>query len=264
LYLLDCLQIENHKATNLLRSISPLDERLRQDDEPSFERRKVKKRLSWLRHRFGEINRQEKIILRQLGQVTFEIQTRAKWTQIELERRQSQIELYNGFYGMQQALLNPESPTFTPQGYQIPNTSWTQGNGQKWQSRGKQQGREGNYRPATEKYFSYSSEFATECSPSDERISTDSNTTTDPLPNQHGSRECSMMHRSSSLNSAFEQLEVFPTNTTATSLPQARRLSLPSFPVPMVPGMNIWDFTPSEKDGDIQGLFKDGAQAEGS
>ncbi|KAE9371491.1 hypothetical protein N431DRAFT_508133 [Stipitochalara longipes BDJ] len=86
-YLLDCLQIENHKATELLRSLPPLEERLVQNDDPSFERRRVKKRLGWLRHQLVETNRQEKRMLARLGQVTFEIQTRERWTQIEFERR---------------------------------------------------------------------------------------------------------------------------------------------------------------------------------
>jgi len=263
-YLLDCLQIENCKATELLRSIAPLEERLMQNDEPASERKRVKKRLRWLRHRLDEITRQEKRILRRVGQVTFEIQMR-RCTQIESERRQREVELHSGFHGMQQIPLRAESPVFQPQGYQMPYTPWLTENWPQWQSRDGQEGCEGNYRlAAAGKYFLHSSELATKCFPSDKRSPDDITTTAGPSPDQRGSRRCSLMHRSSSLNDAAEQLEVFSTNTTAASGPQVKRLSLPSLAVLLTSGMNISELTPEKKDVSIHKNFKNRDQEPGS
>jgi hypothetical protein len=163
--------------------------------------------------------------------VTFEIQMRERCTQIESERRQREVELHSGFHGMQQIPLHAESPVFQPQGYQMPYTPWLTENWPQWQSRDGQEGCEGNYRlAAAGKYFLHSSELATKCFPSDKRSPDDITTTAGPSPDQRGSRICSLMHRSSSLNDAAEQLEVFSTNTTAASGPQVKRLSLPASP----------------------------------
>jgi hypothetical protein len=264
-YLLDCLQIENRKATELLRSIARLEERLMQNNEPSSERKRVKKRLRWLRHRLDEITRQEKRILRRVGQVTFEIQMRERYAQIEPESRQREVELYKGFHGMQQIPLHAESPVFQPQGYQMPYTPWPTENWSQWQSRDGQQGCEGNYRlAAAGKYFLHSSELATKSFPSDKRSPDDITTTAGPSPDQRGSRRCSLMHRSSSLNDTAEQLEVLSTNTTAASGPQVKPLSLPSLAVLLTSGMNISELTPEKKDVGIHKLSKNRNQEPGS
>jgi hypothetical protein len=264
-YLLDCLQIEKCKATELLRSIAPLEERPMQNDEPSSKRKRVKKRLRWLRHRVDEITRQEKRILRRVRQVTLEIQMRERCTQIESERRQCEVELYSGFHSMQQIPLHAESPVFQPQGYQMPYTPWPTENWPQWQSHDDQEGCEGNYRlAAAGKYFLHSSEHATKCFPSDKRSPDDITTTAGPSPDQRGSRRCSLMHRSSSLNDAVEQLEVFSTNTTAASGSQVKRLSLPSLAILLTSGMNISELTPEEKDVGIHNIFKNRDQEPGS
>jgi len=119
-YLLDCLQIQNRKATELLRSIPPLEERLIQNNSPSFERKRIRKRLGWLRQKLVETNRQEKRVLARLGQLTLEIQTRERWTQIDFERRQGEVERYHTRYGIHRSRLNPESAVFQPEGSQLP------------------------------------------------------------------------------------------------------------------------------------------------
>jgi hypothetical protein len=258
-YLLDCLQIENCKATELLRSIPSLEARLIGNNESFLQQRKIKKRLGWLRHRLVETIRQEKRILARLGKVTFEIQTRERWTQIEYEHRQREIKRHqnycNGLYGMQQTRLNPESLAFQPPGYQMPNIQWHPETWQQWQSRDGQEGWEGNYGPVAGKSSSNSSNLAAQCSPSDEVAPDDITTTLGHSPNQNEFRRCSLIHRSSSLNDTAEQLGVFSTSTIVASVPRVKRLSLPSLSVLLTPSPNIWAPTPDEKD--IQDICKD-------
>lgn len=229
-YLLDCLQIENRKATELLWSIPPLEEMLVQNDENSVERRYVKKRLGWLRHRLTETNRQEKRILGRLGLLAFEVQTRERWTQVEFERRQREVELYTGLFGMQQRPLNPESPAFQPMGYQVPDTPPASETWQQWQSRDGQKGCEGNYQPTTYASCSQSLELATDRSPSSEM--SPGNTTTRPGLSREPSKSprSHLMQRSSSLNDAAGGLKIFSTNTTFAYAHKDKRLSLSSLP----------------------------------
>jgi hypothetical protein len=110
LYLIDCLQSENHKATEFLRTIATLGEKLVEENDSFRGRKKAKKRLRWLRHRLNETNRQEKRVLAHLAQLTLEIQTTERRTQVEYERRQREVDQQQYFdgFGMQQTRLNPE------------------------------------------------------------------------------------------------------------------------------------------------------------
>ncbi|KAN0096444.1 hypothetical protein V8E51_015249 [Hyaloscypha variabilis] len=249
-YLLDCLQIENRRATELLRSIPPLEERLVQNDNRSIKRRKVKKRLGWLRHRLVETNRQEKRILARLGQVTFEIQTTERWTQIEFEHRQGEVESYHERYGVHHSQLNPESAVFQPQGSQLP---WAPEIWQQWQSRDGQIGCEGNYRPATEPSSALTKEFSRNVGISPDDVTQGATSSSDP----NRPHRTSSMRRSSSLDDAAEPLNVYSTNITAVPVPRVKRFSLPGSP-----GQNIWAPAQQERGVDIQRLSEDRAVTE--
>ena len=233
-YLLDCLQIENRKATELLLSIALLEERLAENNKSFFRPGKIKKRLGWLRGRLNEANRQERGILTRLGQVTLEIQTRERWTQIENERRMYEYELYqqyyHGFQGRQQTPLNPASPEFQPRGYHVCREPRPPVSCQQWEFYDGQEGSEGTYEPAAEKASSYPSDLAAQRSPSQEDAPDGLETI--PYPSLHREiRSVSLIHRSSSLNIAAEQLGVLSTNTATTLVPKVKRLSLPSLPI---------------------------------
>jgi len=264
-YLLDCLQIEDRKAKELLRSKTLLEERLAANNQSFFQRGKVKKRLGWLSGRLDETNRQERRILTRLGQVTMEIQTRERWNQIENERRQYEYELYqqyhHGLQGRQQTPLNPASPEFQPQGYHVCGKPWPPVSCQQWESCDIQEGSKGNYRSAAERTFSNSLDLAAQCSPSQHVASGDLETI--PCPSLHHEiRKFSLIHRSLSLNDAAEQLVDFSTNTTTGFGPKVKRRSLPSLPVLLMTELNAWTLTPWGKE--IRGLFKEEDQVEDS
>lgn len=86
-YLLSSLQQEDHKATELLKRLPPL-EVLMQNPTSRSGHRKAKRQLGWLRHRLGETTKQEKSILARLGQLSWEIQSRERLVQIDCERRE--------------------------------------------------------------------------------------------------------------------------------------------------------------------------------
>ncbi|KAE9371492.1 hypothetical protein N431DRAFT_467672 [Stipitochalara longipes BDJ] len=150
---------------------------------------------------------------------------------------------------MRHTQLNPESAVFQPRGSPLP---WAPESWQQWQSRDGQVGCEGNYRPTAGPAPPYFSALAAEF-PHSEGISPDDQTASSSDLNR--SRRSSLMHRSSSLNDAAEQLKVYSTNTTAVSVPRRKRFSLPGSP-----RENIWAPTPEEKGVNIRGLSKDGAE----
>jgi hypothetical protein len=85
LYLLNCLQHENKKATDILRETLVLEEVL-MFSTASPGRREAKKKLVWLGFRIKETNHQEQAILARLGQLSFEIQCRDRVMQVEAEQ----------------------------------------------------------------------------------------------------------------------------------------------------------------------------------
>jgi hypothetical protein len=241
------------------------------NDESFYRRRKVKKRLGWLRRRLDETSRQEKNILARLGQLTFEIQTRERWTQIEYEQRQREVEYQQqcfnyqqAFYGLQQMQLNPATPNFQPQGY-LPCTPWSSGQWQQWQYRDGQEGSGGNYGPQVQIPSTHPSEIATENATS-EQISPKDTTYETTGPPTKADELCrpSLIHRSSSLNDTTQPLDALSTNTAPALLAIPKRLSLPSLPVDIKPGLpNIWAPTPEEKEFGLQDEVKDGHQLVG-
>jgi hypothetical protein len=270
-YLLDCLQTENHKATELLRTIPQLEERLIHNDESFCRRRKVKKRLGWLRRRLNETSHQEKKILARLGQLTFEIQIRERWTQIEFEQRQREVEYQQqcfnyqqAFYGMQQIQLNPATPNFQPQGY-LPYTPWSSAQWQQWQYRDGQEGSGGNYGSQVQIPSSYPSDTATENATS-EQISPKDTTYETTEPPTKADKLCrpSLIHRSSSLNDTTQPLDALSMNTGPALFAIPKRLSLPCLPVNIKPGFpNIWAPSPEEKEFELQDKVKDRHQLVG-
>lgn len=107
-YLLNTLNIENHKATNLLRRIPALEHFLLGDGAPS-QKRKTRKQLGWLKHRFEEASRQERTILQRLGQFTWELQQMERLRLLEEQRRIIQLTSRN------ETKFNPAVPEFCPQ-----------------------------------------------------------------------------------------------------------------------------------------------------
>lgn len=87
-YLLNTLQQQTRQATDILRKIPPLEEKLLQD-HPSNIRRRVKKQIAWLKHSLDETTSQEQAILARLGQLILELQCRDRLAQIEDEQRQA-------------------------------------------------------------------------------------------------------------------------------------------------------------------------------
>jgi len=116
-YLLNSLQQESFKAIDLLRRIPSAQANLNPEGASNVQR-KVRKQLGWLKHRLEEINRQEKAILARLGQLTYEIQSIDRWSQVEIER-QHQQQLLNThiptYRDLQPISLCPTSPEFQPQ-----------------------------------------------------------------------------------------------------------------------------------------------------
>jgi hypothetical protein len=108
-YLLNSLQHEDQRATNLLKSlaycqdtfVSSKNQKHAGLDHPNIGldhmdagearppgyvgRRKVRKQMAWVRRQLAETTEQEKRILERLGQVTFEIQWKERWGRVEWE-----------------------------------------------------------------------------------------------------------------------------------------------------------------------------------
>lgn len=169
-------------------------------------------------------------------------------------------QYYHGFQGRQQTPLNPASPEFQPRGYHVCREPRPPVSCQQWEFYDGQEGSEGTYEPAAEKASSYPSDLAAQRSPSQEDVPDELETTT--YPSLHREiRSISLIHRSSSLNNAAEQLGVLSTNTTtATLVPKVKQLSLPGLPDLLIPDLNAWTLTPEGKD--VRGLFKDEDQVE--
>jgi len=111
LYLLNSLQHQNSRATEVLRNLPFIEETAVHSPDPRI-RRHARKELGWLRRRMREITGQEKSILARLGQLAYEIQSRERLTQIESERQSYQQNLGQPFafcQGMQQMQLEPST-----------------------------------------------------------------------------------------------------------------------------------------------------------
>lgn len=118
-YLLNCLQHENFKATELMRKITPLEEDLINGNLPSAgnvlsTKRKVRNQLGWFKNRLEQTARQERSILARLGQLTFQIQKRVRATQIEDEYREFEALRRDG-------LLNNYNSNMLPMQQMPPN-----------------------------------------------------------------------------------------------------------------------------------------------
>jgi hypothetical protein len=111
-YLLNSLETENYKATELLRRISPLED-IWSSTPINSVRRKTKKQLGWLKQRLGETIGQEEAVLARLGQVALGIQAQERWTWVEEERRREQMMVGMRMQAMG-TRLNAEVPEFRP------------------------------------------------------------------------------------------------------------------------------------------------------
>lgn len=85
MHLLNCLQFENRKATDILRKTLALEDII-SSNSASLERGDSKKKLGWLRCYIEETYHRERAILTRLGQLSFEIQAQDRWMQVEAER----------------------------------------------------------------------------------------------------------------------------------------------------------------------------------
>jgi hypothetical protein len=86
-YLINSLQREDFKATELLKKVRHLQESCHDALEGPVHR-KLRKQIGHFKNRMCQCTKQEKIILARLGQVTFEIQSKERWSRIENERLQ--------------------------------------------------------------------------------------------------------------------------------------------------------------------------------
>lgn len=86
-YLLDCLEQLNKSATDFLRKMVKLKDMLIVYPK-SLGPGEGTQKLDWLMRRIRETNLQEEAIIARLGQISFEIQSRDRWAQIEAERHQ--------------------------------------------------------------------------------------------------------------------------------------------------------------------------------
>jgi hypothetical protein len=108
-YLINSLQREDFKATELLKKIRYLQEGCLDVMEGPIHR-KLKKQLGHFKNRMCQCTKQEKTILARLGQVTYEIQSKERWSRIENER----LQQWN-CHGFEQMSLDATCPEFTPQ-----------------------------------------------------------------------------------------------------------------------------------------------------
>lgn len=109
-YLLNALQREDHKATELLKKVRDIQESL-QGIQGQMQR-KLKRQLGQTKCAMSQCTKQEKLILSRLGQVTYEIQSKERWIRIEHERL-----LQLKCDGFQQMRLDASCPEFVPQIY---------------------------------------------------------------------------------------------------------------------------------------------------
>jgi hypothetical protein len=108
-YLINSLQREDFKATELLKKIRHLQEGCHDAVEGPVHR-KLKKQLGHFKNRMCQCTKQEKTILARLGQVTYEIQSKERWSRIENER----LQQWN-CPGFEQMSLDTAYPEFSPQ-----------------------------------------------------------------------------------------------------------------------------------------------------
>jgi len=121
-YLFNSLQRENAKATDLLGRILTLEAGIDLEGVPKLQR-KMRKQLGWLKHRLGETDQQAKAILARLGQLTYEIQSIDRWTQVEQERLNEQQFLYaplQTLQGLEPAGMNTVAPVFQQEEFPLP------------------------------------------------------------------------------------------------------------------------------------------------
>lgn len=129
-YLLNILQHENAKATEILRTLTPLEENLKCGYYP-YSRKRMKKKIAWFKQRLRETSQQEKTILAQLGQVTHQIQRQERMAQVKNEYL---FQFSEQMQGMCKASMNPAVPAFQPRSLEptyFP-TEWQQYHGGQW------------------------------------------------------------------------------------------------------------------------------------
>jgi hypothetical protein len=108
-YLVNSLQREDLKATELLKKIRHLQDACHDVIEGPLQR-KLKKQLGHFKNRMCQCTKQEKTILARLGQVTYEIQSKERWSRIENER----LQQWN-CPGFERMNINETYPESTPQ-----------------------------------------------------------------------------------------------------------------------------------------------------
>jgi hypothetical protein len=225
-YLLASLQQENFKATDLLRKIPPLEQGLVQTQMPQV-RTKTKKQLGWLRYRIDEITRQEKAILARLGELTYEIQSRERWCQIESEQRlhEQLLDSHLTLWGdMQQRQVNTGSLALQPQGYPVPYATWSTAPFIEQKPANGLQPSIQSYAPEPPITHRYMSEL-----PAQTYDRNDAPTLNENLDSQAlGYRRPSLLHRSSSMNEA--DMDTLATSSIYEPPPKAKRNSLQTLP----------------------------------
>jgi hypothetical protein len=243
-YLLNSLQQENAKATDLLRRISTLEADLAPDGEPK-EQRKIRKQLGWLKHRLGETNRQEKAIMARLGQLTYEIQSIERWSQVEQERLNQQHFLDTPlppFQGLQPMGMNAVAQVFQQQEFPFPPqwsyVQWPQQPGQAHEQPSFQWDAQEHPPEVPAESFVDDED---QVSPSDTKDRSKDAVVSKPTKKPS---KPPLTHRPSSMNSA--DLDVLSTGTPPHPKPVIKRQSIPT-----IPGHStIWAPTKEEREAE--------------
>lgn len=116
-HLLNCLQLEDRTAVDLLDKILASEEVLLQS-AVYHHRKAAKRKLGWLRYNMRETNHQERAILARLGHLSYEIQSRERRAWVRNGRWE--FQQFQSSQGMQNMQHN--GPQFGV--YFTPHTHW--------------------------------------------------------------------------------------------------------------------------------------------
>jgi len=104
-YLLNSLEQQNYSATEILRKVSSLEDKLHQEFPPAV-RRRVRKQKKWLKHRLEDTTQQEQAILTGLGQIAHEIHSLQRIAYLEYERWNAWLSSANAPEVQPQSLID--------------------------------------------------------------------------------------------------------------------------------------------------------------
>ncbi|KAG4442177.1 hypothetical protein IFR05_002335 [Cadophora sp. M221] len=222
-YLLDSLHAQIQATTQLTQKIPFLESKFHQPHSRPVHR-KLRKQIGWLRSRLGQSSLQEKTISSRIDQLSSEIQAEQQWTLMEQEQQRLEMYHRDQVLGYQQGLcdglqmrmpLNPEQPTFQPQGY-FPQMSWPE-----WQPE-----QSLNEYQTTDETSSYPSDLSNEIQESE--VSPNESTRNEYTIVGYNSHRPELSRRSASVGNV--DLGFLATNTPFLQGSTLKRHSFPSLP----------------------------------